>query len=159
MTAHVPEQQLQLHAQQPGPVVTQAVATQGDHIAAALMGLAASAFGQTSSVPTHPWVASVKVEPGVQQQSLLKDQQQQQLSGNWAAAAAAAVAANGRCGVFCLDIELLGVSVRSALVLSWMCSHAPAACNRLHHRHCTSKTLRACGYLCLLHATSAHKVP
>lgn len=95
MSAHLPEQQLQLHAQQAGPVVTQAVAPHGDHFAAALMGLAASAFGQAGSVRTHPWVAPLKVEPSVQQHSLINDQQQQ-LSGNWAVAAAAAIAANGR---------------------------------------------------------------
>jgi hypothetical protein len=93
MSAHLPEQHLKLLVQQPGPVVTQAVAPQGD-IAAALMGLAASAFGQAGSVPTHPWVAPLKAELAVQQHPLIKDQQQ--LSGNWAAAAAAAIAANGR---------------------------------------------------------------
>jgi hypothetical protein len=94
MSAHPPEQHLQLLLQQPGPVVTQAVAPQGDSIAASLIDLAASAFRQAGSIPTHPWVAP-KVEPGAQQHPLVTDQQQQ-LSGNWAAAAAAAIAADGR---------------------------------------------------------------
>jgi hypothetical protein len=94
MSAHPPEQHLKLLVQQPGPVVTQAVAPHGDSMAVTLMDLAASAFRQAGSIATHLWVAPT-VEPGAQQHSLVTDQQQQ-LSGNWAAAAAAAIAANGR---------------------------------------------------------------